>query len=328
MRVALTLLALTALAVPAAAGAHRGGKAEPRIAAAVTGRGVEQTILVRLTDADSGDPVRGARVEVVAEMTEPHLMRLAPWLLAEARDGVYRARVRFPMAADWALTIEAGGSAVVPARATTSRRVSAEPVQAPSGAAAPVPLPTVLEDRLAERDYLSMASLWLHSVSAFGWIVGVVAMALALSARPGVLAERFRLRVREAYLDWGAWLHWGLVPAIVLTGIYNILEVSPFPLAWRPGDIARLDDIPYGALYEAILAVKLGLFAALLITGTQVLRRVTRREGGTSEPATLVSALGPSGIFYLATVPLILGAAMALRYVHVLSHVGEVLRAG
>jgi hypothetical protein len=157
--------------------------------------------------------------------------------------------------------------------------------------------------------------------------VGVVAMVLALSARPGVLAERFRLRLREGYLDWGAWLHWGLVPAIVLTGIYNILEVSPFPLAWRPGDIARLDDIPYGALYEAILAVKLGLFAALLITGTQVLRRVTR-ERGPGRPATLISALGPSGIFYLATVPLIIGAAMALRYVHVLSHVGEVLRSG
>lgn len=41
---------------------------------------------------------------------------------------------------------------------------------------------------------------------------------------------------------------------------------------------------------------------------------------------TLAGGLGPAGILYLATVPLILAAAMALRYVHILSHVAEVLQ--
>ena len=326
MRTALAIVALTALAAPSLAAAHRGGRAEPRIAAAVTGRGVDQTILVRLVDADSGEPVRGARVEVTAEMTRPHVMRLAPWRLPERGDGTYRALVRFPMAAEWTLEIDAEGNKLVPARATTTRVVSAEPSRPATGTATAAPLPTVVDDRVNERDVVTMVALWLHSISALGWIVGVLVMALALSARPGVLAERFRLRLRAAYLDWGAWLHWGLVPAIVLTGIYNVVDVTPFPLAWRPGDLARLGNIPYGALYEAILAVKLGLFAALLITGTQLLRRVTR-EPRTKEPPSIVAALGPSGLLYVATVPLILGAAMALRYVHVLSHVGEVLRA-
>jgi len=40
---------------------------------------------------------------------------------------------------------------------------------------------------------------------------------------------------------------------------------------------------------------------------------------------TLLAALGPPGVVYLLTVPLILAAAMALRYVHILSHVAEVV---
>jgi hypothetical protein len=40
---------------------------------------------------------------------------------------------------------------------------------------------------------------------------------------------------------------------------------------------------------------------------------------------TLITALGAPGVVYLLTVPLILAAAMALRYVHILSHVGEVI---
>lgn len=87
-------------------------------------------------------------------------------------------------------------------------------------------------------------------------------------------------------------------------------------------------------LYESILLLKLGLFAALLITGTQLLLRTVRGQPSAfaaraNNPAgftrTLVSALGAPGILYLACVPLIAGAAAALRYVHVLSHVGTVL---
>lgn len=43
---------------------------------------------------------------------------------------------------------------------------------------------------------------------------------------------------------------------------------------------------------------------------------------------TFRHALGVSGAVYLATIPLILVAAVALRYVHVLSHVASVLDAG
>jgi hypothetical protein len=64
------------------------------------------------------------------------------------------------------------------------------------------------------------------------------------------------------------------------------------------------------------------------VTGTIVLMRTINPSAsvsGRSAVRTLLAALGPAGIVYLATVPLILGAAMALRYVHILSHVAEVI---
>lgn len=335
---ALAAVALTAGGLASPAPAHEGGKAEPRIAAGVSANaGTVRLVNVRLTDIDSGKPVRGATVLATAEMNAPHLMRLAPWALSETAAGLYRARVRFAMPARWTVAIAVSGARVVTARSslgvTIERGAAAAP---PTAAGAPdlASLPTRLEDKLSDRDYLTMAVLWLHGLAALGWIVGVLVMLVALGAAPSILAEGIRAKVRDAYHNWGAWLHWSLVPVIVLTGIYNMLVVTPFALAWRPSEVRRLAEIPYGALYEAILIVKLGLFVALLVTGTQLLLRTVRPErpapAGNPHPTgftrSLAHALGAPGFLYLASVPLILAAAMALRYVHVLSHVAEVLQ--
>lgn len=323
------LAAVFGLAAPAAA--HENGKANPRIAAGVSGAGgLERRISVVVTDADSGRAVAGAIVEAYAEMSGPHLMRTAPWRLVERRPGRYGARVTFPMPARWRIVISVRGAEVVPAEASLTSLVTRSQAAGPTGTPAAA-LPTRLEDELTRRDLASLAALWLHALAALGWIGGVVVMALALSADPGILVAGARRRLRDAYLSWGAWLHWSLVPVVVLTGIYNMLTVTPFPLAWRPDDLRRLGDIPYGPLYEAILVVKLGLFFALLVTGTRMLTRTlaleymdTHRKA--AGPARrLASALGPPGVVYLACVPLIVAAAAALRYVHVLSHVASVL---
>jgi hypothetical protein len=345
MRTAASLLALAALvavAVPAPGQAHRGGKAEPRIAAGVSaGPGLVRVITVGLTDVDQkGVPISGATVIAVADMTRPHIMQGPRWPLAEGPEGIYRARVRFPMAAKWTLAIGVTGKDVVPASSRSSIAIDRAPAAAsrPAPAPAGVPdlttLPTRLEDEIRSRDLLTMAVLWIHGIAAMGWIVGVLAMLIALSSRPGVLAEAVRERIARAYRRWGAWAHWGLVPVIVGTGVYNMLYVTPFPLRFSPEGFERLAEVPYGPVYEAILIVKLGLFAALLVTGTQVLLRTLGpptaepRAGARGPVRVLALALGPSGIFYLATIPLILGAAMALRYVHILSHVAEVILGG
>ena len=343
----LAALALVALAVAAPAAAHTGGKAEPRIAAAVrdAGKGLERILTVRLTDVDSGDPVTGATVTAAAEMIDPHLMRLAPWPLAAGKPGIYRARVQFVMPAKWALTIAVTGSDVVPASARLTVEIKppagglGPPISAPALIGAPPPagqapglqtLPTRLEEAIGNRDILTMAILWLHGLSALGWIAGVVLMAVALSAQPAVLAESVRGRVATAYRRWGAWVHWGFVAVVVGTGVYNLFYVTPFDLVSRPGGFSELAAVPYGRIYEAILFAKLGLFLALLVTGTRLLARTVRPPtpapgSGGGAIRTLARALGPAGLFYLACVPLILGAAAALRYVHILSHVARVL---
>lgn len=323
LAIAAACSAVAGLVVAEMAPAHRGGKAEPRIAAGVRqGSGLDRVITVRLTDIDQGTPVSGATVTATAELMNPDVTTA----------GAYRARVRFPMAADWSVRIDVSGEKVVAATSLLPVRIEQSTVAQPPPSAddGVGVLPTRLENDLTQRDVVSMVVLWIHGLAALGWIVGVVVMAVALATRPGVLAEGLRSQVRAGYVEWGAWVHWSLVLWIVLTGVYNMLAVTPFPLAWRPSEIADLGDVPYGALYEAILVVKLALFMALLVTGTWVLLRTVRN--GDVPPAeqtedagfvrTLASTLGAPGIVYIALVPLILGAAVALRYVHILSHAG------
>lgn len=327
-------LALATLTVVVPADAHIGGKAVPRIAAAVSSEtGLLRTLTVRVTDVDDGAPITDATVTAAAEMVMPRALRTAPSTLVETRTGVYRARVPFAMAGEWVVLIGVGGEDVVSAKSRLPVRVELTGVAAvrPSGRGVEV-LSASLETQLTQRDVVSMIMLWIHGLAALGWIVGVVVMALALSTRPGVLAEGFRTKLRDEYVAWGAWVHWSLVLWIVLTGVYNMLVVTPFGLAWRPSAVGTLSEVPFGALYQAILIVKLLLFVALLVTGTQLLRRTVgmsgrARDAGQGDQQGFVrvtaNALGLAGIAYLAIVPLILGAAVALRYVHILSHAGS-----
>jgi hypothetical protein len=322
-----------ALGAAPAAEAHSGGKAEPRIAAGLSGTGLSRTLVVRLTDADSGDPIEGATVTAAPSMSVPHTMQLAPQQVPSTGVGTYAGKLQFLMPAVWTVRIGVSGQKVVSASASLHARIGLfSSGSSQTVTSAPVAtLPTRVEAVLTPTDYLTMTVLWIHGLAAMGWILGVIVMAVALASDPALLDDGVRSRLSRWYRRVGAWLHWGLVPVIVVTGIYNMHRVTPFALAWTPHDVRRLNDVPYGALYEAILLVKLGLFTALLITGTQVLRRTVRPVASSAEVrkagamSTLRSALGAPGLVYVVSVPLILAAAMALRYVHILSHVAVVL---
>jgi hypothetical protein len=334
----LGLVALLAVALAPPAGAHRAGKAEPRIAAGISqGSGLERALTVRLRDVDSRKPIRGASVTAFAEMADG--MRTQPIRLREVDAAIYEARLAFPEVGDWTVRIQVRGEKVVKASAKlpveiTDMHAGAGTDDAASGGHAPVAeLPTLLEDNVTGGDYARMASLWIHSVAAMGWIIGVIALVLGLSTRPGILAETARTRLGNWYAGWGAFLHWGLVPVIVATGVYQMLYVTPFDLAYTPAQWDEIRDIPYGVLYESILIFKLSMFAVLLVTATMTLFRVVHLHVPVvpvSNPhpgfiRLIMGVLGPAGVIYVLTVPLILGAAMALRYVHVLNHVAEVV---
>ena len=316
------------MAGPAAA--HEGGKAQPRIAAQARGSGFNRTIVVRLNDLDSGDPISGANVKVRAAMTRPHVMTLIPRTVPETRrPGVYSLPYTFVMPGDWKAEFEVTGPKVVTAKADLDVPIAVAAAPPPTAQTnAPTVLPTRLETSISERDWVSMAVLWLHGLASLGWIVGVIVMAIALSVPP-LLTEGARAGISQWYRSWGAWAHWSSVPLIVATGIYNMVYVTPFELAVTPSAIDDLSNVPYGRAYEAILLFKLALFVVLLATGTMVLMRTIRPQvvanPGAGPLRTLIAALGPPGVVYLLTVPLIIAAAMALRYVHILSHVAEVV---
>jgi hypothetical protein len=336
----LGLLALLAVALTQPAAAHRAGKAEPRIAAGISQeQGLERTLTVRLTDLDSGKRIRSAIVTAFAEMATDE-MSTAPIRLREVRPAVYEGALAFAEKGSWTVRIQVRGEKVVKASAKLPVEITDVPEgsgdDAASGSGGHVPvteLPTVLEDDLTGGDYARMASLWIHSVAAMGWIIGVLALVLGLSTRPGILAETARARLGSWYVRWGAWLHWGLVPVIVATGIYQMLYVTPFELAYTPAQWEAVREIPYGVLYESILIFKLSMFAVLLVTAAITLLRIVHLQlpvVPVSNPhpgfiRLITGVLGPAGVIYVLTVPLILGAAMALRYVHVLNHVAEVV---
>lgn len=313
---------------------HSGEKALPRISAVVSGKGLTRDVSVRLTDVDDGDPIDGATVTVASSMERPHPMSLAPEPLPSTGSGTYAGRIQLVMPAVWTLKIAVTGKDVVSASATVQTKATLSSSESTTTGSSPAVLPTRIEATLVRSDYVTMAVLWIHGLASMGWILGVLVMTIALATDPSVLDEGVRARLSRWYRRFGAWLHWALVPVIVATGIYNTQRVTPFTLAWTPGGFGRLSDVPYGRLYEGVLFVKLALFTVLLVTGTLLLRRTLRAHEAPAERASasafrmLWSGLGPVGAVYLATVPLILAAAMALRYVHILSHVAVVLGSG
>lgn len=321
----LVLALLLGMAVIPAASAHdRAGRADAVLSASVSGQGGVARVVAMVRDRDSGRPLERVRVAVQLRMTSPHVMTLMPVALVRREPGRYAARTALPMPGRWQARITVQGPKVRPAALSlpVPAAVTRTRVAGPATATAATPR---VEEKITSRDAFDITILWLHALSSLGWIVGVIVMAAALASRPALLAPSAHAAVLRAYRRWGVWLHWGLVAIVVGTGVYNLMRVTPFDLVWRPGELDRLELIPYGTTYELILVVKLAFFAALLMTGTSLLWRTlagaeTRPEAEARPRRSLIRALGFPGAVFVVCVPLVVAAAAALRYVHILSH--------
>jgi hypothetical protein len=268
--VAAAFLAGAAVAAPAVAHDEQ-GRAIPRLSVSVDGgSGLERRVTVEALDADGGGPIRGATVVGVATMTRPHVMTNYFEPLVERAPGRYAGTVRFSMPARWTLELTIRGEDVRTATARTEIVVERQPER--ESAVAAVEVAVRVEHPFTRRDALSIAVLWAHALAGFGWIVSVLVMAVALGPWR-LLSERAATAVRRLYVPWGALAHWALAVAVIATGIYNLVYVTPFALVWRPGELESLWAIPYGALYQGILLAKLALFALLVVLATLLLRR-------------------------------------------------------
>lgn len=319
---ALLILGLT-LGLGSDALAHQGGRAIPKMEISVapdSSGPLTLAITARLIDADSGTPVEGANVSFEAVMTDPHEMWTLPTPMTEtAEPGVYSAVIKFPMAADWKFIIKADGSGLLPATAEYSYRITFQGAQAdPSaqsltstvGAQTPSRAQVKVEGSLGWGDVAPITSLVLHSISAIAWVGLTVLLVVAAG---DVRNQRFGEEFREELLEKGSRWRAGAVAAgvaLIVTGVYNTIVVAPFKIAPTPDAMSSAMKIPFGGTYLAILGSKIVLMALLV-----VINRIPAKDPEQSARFVIKADA--------VLLPLLLVAVVALRYVHVLSHVAQ-----
>lgn len=75
------------------------------VRARALGKGYSRRIVIRVTDKESGAPVRGAKVSVQGTMDCPHFMPLYQKDLREASTGTYRGDYQLIMEGHWTFHI-------------------------------------------------------------------------------------------------------------------------------------------------------------------------------------------------------------------------------
>jgi hypothetical protein len=117
MRLAMWLLLCLTAGVLARADPAVGhdplGRAQPVPATTVLGSGFTRSLRIQLTDSDSGRPVTGARVGVVAS-GGPRAGSRVVGLVRELRPGLFISRLRLPTTGHWVVNVRIGGKSVVP----------------------------------------------------------------------------------------------------------------------------------------------------------------------------------------------------------------------
>jgi hypothetical protein len=290
---------------------------------------------LRVDDEDGGEPVRGADVRGVGKMTRPHTMYTYFGPLPEVAPGRYRATVKLPMTATWTLDLTVGGAEVVPRTVSVSVKIDRSALtesppavsRGPASASSAATLVGAVRYEISAREAQEMMVLWVHGIAATKWIAGIALLLVAVTAGSGSFVPGSRRRLACWYRRWGFPLTWLAAVVVVATGIYNMLRVSPFTLVWRPADLGTLAAIPYGRLYESVLVAKLALFVVMVATGLVAALRAPRGWGDDVPPGAgaglIARRLGVPGLVFVACAPLVVAAVVALRYVHILSHVAE-----
>lgn len=326
-RLAAILLALLFLGLilgtGSASSAHQGGKAIPKVDISVAPYAsgpLTLAITAKITDADSGTPVEGASVNFEAVMTDPHEMWTLPTPMTETGEpGVYSAVIKFSMAANWKFIVRVDGPSVQPASAEYEYRITfqgaeadpqAQGLTSTAGGPTPTRAQVKVQGSLGSGDVVPITSLVLHSLSAIAWVGLTVLLVIAAGdERGGRFGEDFREELLEKGSRWRAMaVAAGVV--LVVTGIYNTIVIAPFKIAPTPDAMSNAMKVPFGGTYLAILGSKIVLMALLV-----VINRIPAKN-----PAQSARFALKADAFLL---PLLLVAVVALRYVHVLSHVAQ-----
>jgi hypothetical protein len=307
------------------ASAHSQGKAIPKVEVASAPEspqaGLTHEITVTITDADSGKPVEGAEVELEATMSTPHFMQTLPQKVPPGPyPGTYVTKFRYPMAADWKLTVRVGGPQVreAVAEAEVAVRLTPPPENSPSGsrpqegAGDAARAKVVVSGKLSSKDVLPLASLATHAAFAIIWLSAMLCIVAVVHPRTsGFFSEAFKetvLRKRSLYRVAAGVGGLGLVA----TGVLNGMVAAPFRLVPTISSIQQAAAYPFGTLYLLVLGGKIAALVALVA--------VNRIPAGASPERQL--AMARFAIWAdCVVIPLLLVLVTMLRYLHVLVHV-------
>jgi hypothetical protein len=218
---------------------------------------LERRFIVGVFRGSDGQPLAGARVELVADMrTMPGVHKVPPVLFSpRGEPGTYAGSARLPMAGPWLFRIKVSGP--VTGVVDFVDRVG-------EGSAGLFSAPS--EPSLRLRDSLNLAARGLHFLGAAIWLGGL-AMLAVLSVRGGA-SSGLPASPRTVFL----WQVSGLA-LLLLTGAYNLFYNTPL------GRLITLDDLrdilvqPSGLPYAGLLLFKLGAFLLLLGVGGWALWR-------------------------------------------------------
>lgn len=119
--------------------------------------------------------------------------------------------------------------------------------------------------------------LGLHSLLAMAWlaIMGLL-IVLALPTLRRLLSEDL-LHAVEVRWDTLVRTTTALVAGTVLTGTYLLLKATAYRTPWTPARVQVVFRLPYGEPYFLALAVKLAIYAVMVVASLVVIAEARRR---------------------------------------------------
>jgi hypothetical protein len=239
---------------------------------------------VIVTDPATGKPTTSVIDEVVVRPTNAAGEQVETFTLASdvaGQGGIYSGVVIVPHGGNWTLVAvvrdlppasgrKAGQAPVIFGQATLDFSVNGGVLQSSAGVADP------LRRSLgtgATKYAQGIAVLWVHTLLAMGW-AGCVGLIAALAfPRSRQWLSSVGANFADRNLDRLIRATWWLAGLIVATGIYNIVTQLAYKLPLSSSQLSTILKLPYARPYLAAFAVKLSIFAVLLIASVPVMRR-------------------------------------------------------
>lgn len=161
-----------------------------------------------------------------------------------------------------------------------------------------------------------VAALFGHSLAGALWFGCAALLALLAVPRARSRLSPSAVTALERRLDILPRAAWTASALVVGSGTYLMLNLVPYETPFTPEAFDRRAALPYGRPYFLSLAVKLAVYAAMVLMTPALIREARRRsrlETTSGKPAWWVSG---TAVVVAAGTPLIILCVTLLKYFH------------